>query len=180
MLSQLNLQAAGKNKEGFLLKIESIIISITIIAAGLFVSCDFYTDRVEKAQLSVIEAEREMGIIRSEVQEEIQNFRIEMAEKLKENNRSIAGIKSKINRGDRWSVTEINRKLNRGDTSVRVIQEGRILGLQSENREMKRIMDNYSDLSRRNWDRFKKEYTDEIATLNNTLKNFFENSDVAK
>ena len=161
-------------------KIQLIIISITIATAGLFASCDFYADRVESAQLSKIETERELGVTRSEIQGEIQKFRIEMADKIKENNRSIAGIKSKINRGDRWSVTEINRKISRGDRSVRVTQEGRILGLQSENREMKRIMDNYSDLSRHNWDSFKKEYTSDMETLGNSLKIFFENSDVAK
>jgi predicted phage tail protein len=146
-------------------KIQLIIISIAIATAGLFVSCDFPSNKIESSQLSESEAERKKDITRSEVEREIQKFRIEMAGKIMENNRSVADIK---------------RQINSGDMSVRVTQEARIIGLQSENRVMKRIMDNYSDLSRHNWDNFKKEYTDDMESLGNSLKNFFENSDVAK
>ena len=161
-------------------KIQLIIISITIATVGIFTGCDFYADRVESAQLSKIETERELGITRSEIQDEIQKFRIEMADKIKENNRSIADIKSKINRGDRWSVTEINRKINRGDRSVRVTQEARIMELQAENRELKRSIDNYSDLNRNNWDSFREEFKEDIEELGISFNNFFENFDAAK
>jgi hypothetical protein len=146
-------------------KLQLIIISITIAAAGLFVSCDFSSDKMESSQLSEIEEAREMGITRSEIEGEINKFRIEMAGNIMENNRSVANIK---------------RKIINGDMSARVTQEARIIVLQSENRELKRIIDNYSDLSRHNWDNFKKEFKEDMEALGNTLKNFSENSDVAK
>ena len=144
-------------------KFHLIITSFAIVAAGIFASCDFSSERMERVQISEIEAGREIGITRSEVQDEIQHFRIEMADKIMENNRSFADIK---------------RKINRGDMTVVVTQETRINELQSENREMKRIIDNYSDLSRHNWDIFKKEFRDDMEALNNSFKNFFEESDV--
>ena len=160
--------------------IQLIVISIAIATAGLFTGCDFYADRVESAELSKIEAERELDITQSEIQGEIQIFRREMADKIMENNRSVADIKRKINSGDRWSAAKIDRKINRGDSSVRVTQEARILDLQLENREMKRSIDNYSDLSRYNWDTFKKEFKEDIEELGISFNTFFENSDVAK
>lgn len=141
-------------------KVQLIIISITIATAGLFVSCDFPSDKMEDSQLSEIKAEREMDTTRSEVQGDIQKFRIEMAGKIMENNRSIADIK---------------RKINSSEMSVRVTQEARIIVLQSVNREMKRTIDNYSDLSRHNWDDFKKEFAGDMEALGNSLNNFFEN-----
>lgn len=148
-----------------LIKIQLIISSIIIASTGLFVSCDFHSDNMESLQISGIETERELGITRSEVQGEIRIFRIEMAEKIKENNRSIAVIK---------------RKMNNRDMSVKVAQEARIIVFQSENRELKRSIDNYSDLSRNNWDSFRKEFKEDIEELGNSFNNFFENSDVAK
>lgn len=143
-------------------KVQLIIISITIATAGLFVSCDFPSDKMEGSQVSEIETEREMDATRNEVKDEIQKFRIEMAGKIMDNNRSIADIK---------------RKINNSDMPARVTQEARIIVLQSENREMKRTIDNYSDLSRHNWDDFKKEFAGDMEALNNSLKNFFENPD---
>lgn len=146
-------------------KIQLFIISITIATAGLFVSCDYPSSKMESVQVSGFESDREMGITRSEVQDEIHDFRIEMAGEIMENNRSIAQIK---------------RKIKSSDMPARVTQEARIIVLQSENREMKRIIDNYSDLSRQNWDIFKKGFTSDMENLDNSLQNFFDNPVVSK
>ena len=146
-------------------KIQLLITFITIATAGLFISCDYPPNKMESIQISGVESDREMGITRSQVQEEIMEFRIEMADRIIENNRSVAHIK---------------RKIKSSDMSVRVIQEAKIIVLQSENQELKRIMDNYNDLSRKNWDDFKKGFTSDMEDLDHSLDNFFEYSYVSK
>lgn len=158
--------------------IQLIILSTLIAVAGFFANCNFHPEKAENARLHVIESEREAGITRSIIQGEIQDFRIEMAGKIMENNRSVAEIKRRLHRGDRWSVADLIRKIKNGDESLRVTQETRISALQSENREMKRIINNYSDLRRQNWDTFKKDYSKDMESLSNSLTSFFEYSDV--
>ncbi len=154
--------------------LQLIITTAIITTAGFFISCDFISDKMATEYVS----EREVGISRAEVRVEIQEFRIEMSEIIMENNRSIADIKRKINRGERWSVADIIRKVNRGDNSVRVNQEARIMKLKSENQEMNRVLNNYSDLNRHHWETFKKDYRDDIEALGKSFENFFEKSDV--
>lgn len=141
------------------------IIATFIVFPIVFTSCDKSPENQEQAERSLVEAKREIGISRAKVTGEIQTFRIEMAGKIMENNRSIA---------------EIKKRVQRENDSVRVLNEARITTLQIENREMKRIIDNYADLSRHNWDEFKIEFTNDMDELGHSLKNFFENSDTAK
>jgi hypothetical protein len=44
---------------------------------------------------------------------------------------------------------------------------------------LKRIIDNYNDLSRHNWDKFKSDFTGEMNDLGQSLYNFFEISETA-
>jgi ribosomal protein L44E len=147
------------------LKNSIFIIASIIVSPFIFTSCDKSSQNQELTERSLIEANRELDISRNVVTAEIQTFRIEMAGKIMENNRSIADIK---------------RRINRDEASVGKINKTRITELQSENREMKRIIDNYSDLTRHNWDRFKKDFTGDMDDLSHSLKNFFEISDTAK
>ncbi len=140
------------------------IIAAFIISPIIFTNCDKIAQNRERNETLMIEANREMGISRSEVAAEVRTFRVEMAGKIMENNRSIADIKRGINK----------------DGISAGVAEARIAAFQSENRELKRTIDNYSDLSRHNWDEFKKEFTEDMADLGNSLTTFFEYSDAAK
>lgn len=141
------------------------IIAIFIVSPFGFISCDKSSQNQESAERSMVEVRREMGISRSEVVAEIQTFRIEMASKIMDNNRSIADIK---------------RRIKKEEAKVEVINEARIAVLQTENREMKRNIDNYNDLNRHNWNEFKKDFKIDMDGLNHSLRNFFEISVVSK
>lgn len=141
------------------------IIAIFIVSPFGFISCDKSSQNQESAERSMVEVSREMGISRSEVVAEIQTFRIEMASKIMDNNRSIADIK---------------RRIKKEEAKVEVINEARIAVLQTENREMKRNIDNYNDLNRHNWNEFKKDFKIDMVDLDHSLRNFFEISVVSK
>jgi ABC-type Fe3+-citrate transport system substrate-binding protein len=147
-----------------ILKNSIFIIASFIVSTFIITSCDKSSQNQEQTERSLVEANREMDISRNEVIAEIQTFRIEMAGKIMENNRSIA---------------EIKKKINKDDTSSEKINEARIAELQSESRELKRIIDNYNDLSRHNWDKFKSDFTGEMNDLGQSLYNFFEISETA-
>lgn len=141
------------------------IIAAFVVSPLLFTSCDNSSQNQEQVDRALVEASREMGITRSEVTAEIQTFRIKMAGKIMENNRSIADIK---------------RGINRGEADVVKINEARIAEYQAENRELKRIIDNYSDLRRSHWDEFKKDFTGNMEDLGDSLRNFFDISVATK
>jgi uncharacterized protein YPO0396 len=146
------------------LKNSIFIIASIIVSTFIITSCDKSSQNQEQTERSLVEANREMDISRNEVIAEIQTFRIEMAGKIMENNRSIAKIKKRI---------------NKDDTSSEKINEARIAELQTESRELKRIIDNYNDLSRHNWDKFKSDFTGDMNDLGQSLHNFFEISETA-
>lgn len=142
-----------------------VLTAIAIATAGLFAGCDFQSNKMERAQEQIAVTDRDIGITRTEVEEEIQLFRKEMTGKILENNRLI---------------TQIKKKIKNHDMSERVPQEAQLIVLESENLEMRRTIDNYSDLSKLNWDTFKKGFTGDMENLDHRLKNFFETTVVVR
>ncbi|MCC5942156.1 MAG: hypothetical protein JJU37_11505 [Balneolaceae bacterium] len=143
------------------MKNSPIIIAVLIISPLLFSNCDRLSQNREQAEISEMEADRDLNISRDEVAAEIQTFRIEMAGKIRGHNRSIATIK---------------RRITGNDGTSGIINEARIIELEAENRELRRTINNYSDLSRHNWDQFKEDFSVKIDNVGSSLNAFFEDS----
>lgn len=136
-----------------------IIPTLTLITAFLLTSCDLKTSKVEKAEISVIEAQRDLEIAKNEVEAELKIYRAEAAERIKEFNRDISKIKQKIDvETDKKVKLKLETQLNEYEASLRT--------LKSE-------MDNYKASGKENWEDFKDSFSNKMDDLGNSLMNFF-------
>jgi hypothetical protein len=136
-----------------------ILTTVTLIAAFVLSGCDSPSNKMEDAEISVIEANRDLEIAKSEVEAEVRIYRAENAERIMEYNRTISDIKRNIN--------------NETDSEVRARHETRLEGFEATHRELKREMDNYSASGRENWDNFKDSFSNRMEDLGDSLDDFF-------
>jgi F0F1-type ATP synthase membrane subunit b/b' len=135
------------------------LAAVMLIAAFVLSGCDSRTDRMEEAEISAVESNRDLEIANSEMDAELQIFRIKHDGLIKENNRSIGQIKERIK--------------NEADMEVRVRHEQKLAELEKENRDLKREIDNYKASEKENWNDFKVSFNDKMDDLGESLKNFF-------
>ncbi len=83
-----------------------ILTTVTLIAAFVLPGCDSPSKKMDKAETSVIEADRDLEIAKSEVEAELRIYRAENAERIQEYNRTISGIKQKIENESDLEVRE--------------------------------------------------------------------------
>ena len=142
-----------------------ILTTVTLIAAFILSGCDRpsdRSDRVEDAEVSVIEAERDLEIATSEVEAEVRIYRAENSDRIMEYNRTIGDIKQRIN--------------NETDSEVKARYETKLDGYEETHRELKREMDNYSASGRENWNDFKDSFSNRMDDLGDSLDDFFSTS----
>ena len=142
-----------------------ILTTITLIAALVLSGCDGQSNRdnrMENAETSVIESERDMQVARAEVEADYRIFKTENEDRLVENNRTIEEIKERIN--------------NETDSEVRERHEAKLQEYEVKQRELKREMDNYNVSGRENWNSFKNSFSNRMDDLGDSLDNFFSSS----
>jgi hypothetical protein len=137
-----------------------VITTITMMFAFTALSCD-RTDKMERAQIDVIEAERDLSIAQTEVAADVRIYRQETANDIRENNLAIADIKTKI---------------QDEDAETRPAHQERIAELERKNNDLKRQMDNYSVTNRDHWENFKDQFSTNMDDLGKSLDNFFSQS----
>lgn len=142
-----------------------ILTTVTLFAAFVLSGCDSPSNKMEKAETSVIEANRDLEIATSEVEAELEMYRAENADRLIEFNRTISKIKQQIK--------------NESDKEVRDRLETKLDGYEATQRELKREMANYKVSGRENWDVFKDSFSNRMDDLGNSLKDFFSTSSTA-
>ena len=134
-----------------------LITTIALMFAFFVQSCD-RTDKMERAQTDLIEAERDLDIAQTEVAADVRIYRQETANDIRENNLAIADIKKKI---------------QDEDAERRASLEVRIAELERTNSDLKRQIDNYSVTNRDHWDNFKDQFSSDMNDLGNSLNDFF-------
>lgn len=142
------------------MKYSIITVSIITLMAALVLSgCESPSNKMEKAETSVIEAERDLEIAKSEVEAELRIYRAEHENEVKEFNRTISDIKQKIeNETDKDVKVKLEKQLDEYDESLTTL---------------KREMDNYKASGRENWDDFKDNFSNRMDDLGDSLDNFF-------
>jgi hypothetical protein len=142
-----------------------LITTITIMFAFVVQSCDRPDNQMERAQTDLIEAERDLDIAQSEVEADVQIYRQEVANDIRENNLAIADIKSKI------QVEDAER---------RAALEVRIAEIERNSSDLKRQIDNYRITNRDNWDDFKDQFSKDMNDLGDSLDDFFSRTTVSR
>jgi uncharacterized membrane protein YgaE (UPF0421/DUF939 family) len=135
-----------------------IFTTITVLSVLGTQACDRTSNKMEKAQTSVIEAERDLEIAKSEIEADLRIYRQEIASKLNENNLDIANIKEKI---------------QNEEAEIKAAHEVRIANLERTNDNLKRQIDNFGVTNKNNWDDFKEDFNTSMDNLSNSLDDFF-------
>jgi F0F1-type ATP synthase membrane subunit b/b' len=136
-----------------------VLIPVVLIAAFVLSGCDSPSKKMEKAETSVIEAKRDLEIATSEVEAELSLYRAENADRIMEYNRTISGIKKKIeNESDKEVKEKLKMKLDEYETT---------------HNDLKREINNYKASGKESWDDFKDSFSSRMDDLGNSLDNFF-------
>lgn len=136
-----------------------IVSTITLIAAFVLSGCESPSNKMEKAEATVIKAKRDLEIAKSEVEAELRIYRVEHDSQIMEFNRTISEIKQEIK--------------NESDKEVRIKLEKELDEFEVSLRKLEKEMDNYTASGRENWDDFKDSFTSRMDDLGDSLKNFF-------
>lgn len=139
-----------------------ILTSITLIAAFVLSGCDSPSNQMESSDNSAIEADRDLEMAENEVDAEIQVYRTENENRMREYHRTIEEIKQKIS--------------NESDAEVRDRLETKLAEYEEDHRELTQEMENYRSSGRENWDDFKDGFSDSMDDLGDSLENFFSES----
>lgn len=139
------------------------ILSIVILSATIvFTGCNGQTNKVEDAETSVIEADRDLEIATSRAEADLQIYRKEKLNRITENNRTIREIKQRIN--------------SESDREIKARYEVRLEQYEETNRALKLELDNYRVSDSENWDNFQDSFSSRMDNLGNSLQNFFSTS----
>lgn len=141
-----------------------ILATLTLSAGFIMSGCDSSSNKMQDAETSVIEANRDLEMAISKVEAELGIYRAENGERIMEYNRTIAEIKRKID--------------NEPDMDVKVRLEKKLAEYQITHRELEREMDNYKATGRENWDDFKKSFSNRMDDLGDSLDDFFTTSGI--
>lgn len=136
-----------------------ILTTVLLVTALVLSSCDNKSDKVDRAESNVAEAERDLEIAKSEVEAELRMYRANNTERIKEYNRKISDIEQRVE--------------NESDEEVREELEEKLDELKESHTELKREMDNYQASGRENWEEFKDSFTSKMDDLGDSLENFF-------
>lgn len=136
-----------------------ILTTVLLVTALALSSCDNKSDKVDRAESNVAEAERDLEIAKSEVEAELRMYRANNTERIKEYNRKISDIEQRIE--------------NESNDEVREELEEKLDELKESHTELKREMDNYQASGRDDWEEFKDSFTSKMDDLGNSLENFF-------
>lgn len=127
-----------------------IVGTFTAIVFGLLNSCDNSSERVEKAQKDLNEAEQELKEANEAYLIDVDNYRNQTADRISSNEKIIADFNLRIDEQKKEAKDDYKKK---------------IAELDQKNTDMKRRMDNYRADGKQKWELFKSEFSEDMYKL---------------
>ena len=129
------------------------ILAITVVAlitGTVFTSCNSSADRVDNAEQALIDADKELKEANEAYLLDIENYRMETADKIAANNKSIA---------------DFNLRIEKEKKEVKAEYKNQIAELEQKNSDMKKKMDDYKADGKQKWEAFKAEFSHDMDEL---------------
>lgn len=126
------------------------ITALTCISLLSLTSCDNTAQNVADAKSEVKEANMDLEKANKEHEAEVEKFRKEAAEKIAENEKSIAEFKARKAADKKIATDDYNKKLE---------------ALEHKNSDMKKQMDDYKFTSEEKWELFKTEFSNGLSEI---------------
>lgn len=139
-----------------------LVIALNLLLAGLLItSCDNRKDNVRDAEEDVTQQQQELNEAEQDLDSEIQEFRAETQQEIRENENEIADLKAELE----TQGEEANEE-----------QREKIAELEQRNEELKNDLNTYdpNNTTRQDWEEFKRDFNREMDELGDEIANFFD------
>lgn len=132
-----------------------IMAAFSFAAGALFTSCDSPSQKIDRAQENVTEANEDLLKAQHDYQMDVEQYRAQKVAVINANNRSIE---------------QFNARIANEKAELRADYTNQIAELERKNSEMKRKLDNYKADRKEDWENFKSEFNKDMDQLGNSLK----------
>lgn len=136
-------------------KITLFIAAMAFISFGIFQACNTPSQKVENAQDDVTDAKEDLADANREYLEDVEAYRKHSADKIAENDRSIALF---------------NERIQDEKDEARAEYKIKIAKLEAKNSDLKKKMADYKISSKENWEEFKAEFSRDMDELGTAFK----------
>ncbi len=131
------------------------IASYFLLSGVILASCNSPEKKVENAQNEVVEANKDLDKANQEYMTDMENYRKETAERIAENDTTIADYKSRVAAQKKSLKADYLKK---------------ITALEKQNSDMKMRMENYKEEGKEKWEVFKTEYTHDMEAMTQAFR----------
>ncbi len=139
-----------------------LTLSIALFATGsILTSCKSSAEKVEDAEKSVTEANDDLNQANDEYITDIENYRIQAADEIESNNKSIADFNLRIANEKKEARADYQKKIGE---------------LEQKNSDMKKKMDDYKASGKENWENFKTEFSHDMSELGKAFSDLTKNN----
>lgn len=130
-------------------------VIFSLLLGMMFTSCDSPSQKVRSAEANVEEAEEDLAQAKEEYRNDVETYRLQTAERIAANKRSINEFKVSIERETPNVRTDYNKK---------------IAELEKKNSDLQMKLDSYEADSKGQWEAFKIEFNRDMEHLGTALK----------
>lgn len=142
------------------MKKSNIFFTLLISVVFTSVSCSTPSEKVEKAESKVIEANNDLDSAIKDYQLDMNAYKIETANRINENQKSINDFNARIAKDKKEARDEYL-------TKIKV--------LENKNTDLKKRLDDYKAEGDEKWRKFKKEFNEEMEDLGKSIKDLTSN-----
>ncbi len=133
-------------------------IALSTLAVGsVITSCSTPAEKVEEKQEKLIDAKEDLEEADKAYLEDVKKYKIEQAEKMKFNDKSLEDFKSRIDEEKKEAKEEYLKK---------------IADLEKQNSDLKLKMENYKESGKQNWEKFKEDFNHQIEVVGKAFTDF--------
>lgn len=137
------------------MKIKILSMAITTLIAGtMLTSCQSSTEKVEDAQKNFVKANDDLNKANEEYLKDIEDYRKKMAEKVAENDKSLAEFKARVDHEKKAAKADYIKK---------------IVALEQKNSDIKKAMEDYKAEGKEKWEIFKLKFSHDMDELGKGL-----------
>jgi predicted nucleic acid-binding Zn-ribbon protein len=129
-----------------------------VLAVSLLTGCESSEEKVEEAKENLDEAQKELEIANEEYLKDFEQFKLEAANKIEANNKSIKDFNDRI----------ADKKMK-----AKEMYQNKIADLDQKNTDLKKRMEDFKVEEKEDWEEFKVEFGNDLDTLGMAISKVF-------
>lgn len=138
-----------------------VAIALLLCAVFLVASCNSSSEKLALAKEDLADANKDLTKAQQAYADDIKEFKKD-AEKKIESNETL--------------IEELGAKIEKSQSKLSAEYQKQVTALEKKNKEMKKQINDYQEDTKEGWEKFKKEFSQDIDELGTALKNFSMNN----